>query len=97
MIARVATLKVRTDRIDEIVKYYNDSIFPVVSQKQGFRGGYLLTDRKTGDCLAVGYWDYEDQALADERDSQFKERISTIQEYVVSPPVWRIYEVSLKY
>lgn len=97
MIARVATLKVRTDRIDEIVKYYNDSIFPVVSQKEGFRGGYLLTDRKTGDCLAVGYWDAEDQALADERDGQFKERINMIQEYVVSPPAWRIYEVSLKY
>lgn len=97
MIARVATLKVKTDKMDEIVKYYNDSVFPVVSQKQGFRGGYLLTDRNTGDCLAVGYWDAEDQILADERDGQFKERINAIEEYVVSPLAWRVYDVSLKY
>jgi hypothetical protein len=37
VIARVTTLRVKTDKLDEVKKYYDDGIVPVVNQKKGFQ------------------------------------------------------------
>ena len=97
MIARVTTLRVKADKLDEVKKYYDDGIVPIVNQKKGFQGGYLFTDRNTGNCIAIGFWDTEEEAIADEKNTQFQDRISTITKFVVAKPVWQIYEVASKY
>jgi hypothetical protein len=97
MIARVTTLQAKADKLDEVKKYYDEVIFPTVRQRKGFQGGYFLSDRKTGTCFCVGFWDSEKDALNDERSKQFITRVSSVTDLVETPPVWSIYEVASKY
>jgi len=97
MIARVTTIQAKAGKLDEVKKYYDESIFPVVKQRKGFQGGYILTDPKTGCCVCIGFWDNEQNALTDEHSGQFKTRVNQVTELIKGTPIWTMYEVSSKY
>ena len=57
--ARVVRLKNDPAKIDAGIKRWTSEILPLVKKQAGFRGASLLGNRKTGDGLAVTYWDSE--------------------------------------
>jgi hypothetical protein len=97
MIARLSRFQVRLDKLDEVKKIIDSSVIPAAKKQQGFQSGYLLIDRKTGNCLTLGFWDTAKNALADERSGHFQQRAAMSQEFYSVPPVREIYEVSSEY
>ena len=93
MIARVTRYQVNVDKIDESIKAFKESVIPAVKQQKGYRSGYLLTDRKTGKCITIAFWDSEKDAIADEQSGHYQKRVDTGKDRFISPPVREIYEV----
>ncbi len=88
MFARFTTVQVNADKIDEVIKLYDESVVPGGKAQKGFCGIYLFTDRKTGNGVSVSLWESEEDAVANEQVGKFAE-------YFTAAPVQEGYEVSV--
>ena len=96
MFARLTMFQVKSDKLGETIKRFQESVIPAAKSRKGFHGGYLLTDRKTGKCVSVALWDSEEDIIADEQSGHYQERVSIGKESFTTPPVREIYEVSVQ-
>ena len=94
MFARVITFPFNIDKLDEAAKRFEDRVIPAMKLQKGFRGGYLLTDRKAGKGISMTLWDSEADAIADEESGKLKERSSWFNDFFKAPPVREGYEIS---
>ena len=85
--ARVNYRQIQSDRMDEAIRTYRDSVVPVVSARRGCVAAFVLTDRSTGKLVAIALWESE----ADMRASQPPGDVDAI---AGGPPVREHYEVS---
>ena len=95
MIARVNTFQVASDKVDETIKSFKEDVFPAVKLQKGYRSGYLLTDRKTGKCISIGFWDGEKDAVADEQSGAYQKRVDTGKNLYTALPVRELYDVTV--
>jgi len=96
MFARLTTVQVRIDKIDETIKVFEEGIVPAAKSQKGFCGAYLLTDRKTGKGIAISLWDSEADALANEQGGYYQEQVSKVAPFFTTAPVREGYEVSVQ-
>jgi heme-degrading monooxygenase HmoA len=96
MFARFTIVQVDADKIDAVIKLYEDSVVPGGKEQKGFCGIYLFTDRKTGKGYSISLWDSEEDAIANEQSGYYKEQVSKFAEYFTAPPVQEGYEVSVQ-
>ena len=96
MFARFTIVQVDSDKVDEVIKLYEDSVVPGGKAQQGFRGIYLFTDRKTGKGYSISLWDSEADAVAKEQSGYYKEQVGKFAQYFTAPPVQEGYEVSVQ-
>lgn len=94
MFARLTIVQVKMDKLDESVKLYEDNVIPAVKSQKGFRGDYLLTDRKTGKGVSITLWDSEEDAIANEQSGYYQEQLGKFKDLFTAPPVREGYEVS---
>lgn len=66
MHARVTTMEMNPERVDEAVATLEEEDLPTFRQIDGFRGFTLVLNRTTGKVIATSYWDSEEQMLAAE-------------------------------
>ena len=57
MIARMASVRVAPERIDEIVDRYRETVRPVHQRSEGLLNHYVLVDRQSGQMRIIGFWD----------------------------------------
>ena len=62
MHARVTTLEVPPDRMDDATRHVQEQVFPRLSQMEGFKGFIALGSRQSGKLKGVAFWESE-QAL----------------------------------
>ena len=62
MHARVTTLEVPLDRVDDARRYVQEQVLPRLSQMDGFKGFVALDSRQSGKLQGVAFWESE-QAL----------------------------------
>jgi heme-degrading monooxygenase HmoA len=96
MFARLTTFQIKIDKMDEILKVYEESVVPAAKSQKGYRGTYLLTDRKTGKGIAVTLWDSEQDAVANEQSGYYQEQVGKFKDAFTAPPVREGYEVSVQ-
>ena len=96
MFARLTTIKVKIDKIDEAIKLYDKSVVPAARTQKGYCGAYLLTDRKTGNGISITLWDSEKDALANEENRYYQEQVVKFLDFFMAPPVREGYEVSVQ-
>lgn len=96
MFARLTSVQVNAEKIDEVIKIFDDNVVPAAKSQKGYSGAYLLTDRKTGKCYALSLWDNEEDAIANEQSGYYKEQVGRFAEFMTAPPVQEGYEVSLQ-
>ena len=96
MFARLTIVQVNSDKLDECVKIFDESVIPAAKSQRGFCGGYLLTDRKTGKGISFTLWDSEEDAIANENSGYYQEQLSKFKDLFTAPPVREGYEVSLQ-
>ena len=66
MHARVNTLQMDSQRIDDALRQLEEQDIPRFREIEGFRGFTVLADRSSGKVIATSYWDSEEQMLASE-------------------------------
>jgi len=94
MFARVTTIQIKSNKIDEAIKIYDESVTPARKAQRGSCGGYLLTDRKTGKGVAITLWASEADAIATEHSGYYQEQLTKFKDVFAAPPVREGYEVS---
>ncbi len=96
MFARVTNVQTKVDKLDETIKIFEESVLPAAKSQKGYRGAYLLTDRKTGKGVSISLWDSEEDAVANEESGYYQEQVSKFKDFFIAPPVREGYEVSLQ-
>lgn len=91
MFARLSTGPVKSEKLDELIKIYKESIIPVAKSQDGICGAYLLANRETGKVISIAFWDKEDDA-ANEQTGYYQE-LSKTKYLLTAAPVCEIYEV----
>ena len=94
MIARVGRFQVKAGKQDEFKELIETRVFTRVQQHKGYRNGYLLMDRKTGNCITIGFWGTEEEAQADARSVSPQEQERLYETFLTEPPVIELYEVA---
>ena len=93
MIARITKYQIDPDSIEESIRNFNEKIIPAVKLQKGYRKGYLLIARKTGQSITIAFWDSEKEALADEQGGNYQTRVDTGKGRYKTPPIRELYEV----
>jgi len=96
MFARLTIVQVKIDKLDETMKIFEESVIPAAKSQKGYRGAYLLTDRKTGKGISLTFWNTEKNAIANEKSGYYQEQLNKFKGLFTAPPVREGYEVSLK-
>ena len=66
MHARITTLDLEPERLDEAVAQLEEEDLPTFRSIDGFRGFTLMLDRKRGRVVATSYWATQDHMQASE-------------------------------
>ncbi len=66
MHARINTLQMDPQRIDDALRQVEQNDIPAFREIDGFRGFTVLVDRSSGKVVATSYWDSEEQMHASE-------------------------------
>lgn len=58
------------EKVDEGIRQFRDVVIPAYKDVAGFKGGYMLVDRKKGKLIGVTLWATEADMHATEATSQ---------------------------
>ncbi len=64
MHARVTTLEVPPDRMDDATRHVQEQVLPRLSQMEGFKGFIALGSRQSGKLQGVAFWESEEALRA---------------------------------
>jgi heme-degrading monooxygenase HmoA len=64
MHARVTTLEVTPDRMDDAKRHVQERVLPRLSQMEGFKGFVALGSRQSGKLQGVAFWESEEALRA---------------------------------
>jgi len=96
MFARLTIVQMKTDKLDETIKIFEDSVVPAAKSQKGYQGAYLLTDRNSGKGISISLWDSEEDAIANEQSGYYQEQVGRFKNFFTAPPVQEGYEVSIQ-
>jgi heme-degrading monooxygenase HmoA len=96
MFARITLVQIKQGRLDEAIQLFAESVVPAAKSQNGFRAMYLLSDRGTGKGIAIGFWESEADALANEQSGYYQEQLGKFRDLFAGPPVREAYEVSVQ-
>lgn len=96
MFARLTSMEIKAERIDDAIKIYKKSVIPAAKSQKDFLGAYLLSDRQTGKFISITFWKSEEDALANERNRYYQEQLVKFIDLLQSPPIREGYEVGVK-
>ena len=64
MHARVTTLEVPPDRMDDATRHVQEQVLPQLSQMEGFKGFIALGSSQSGKLQGVAFWESEEALRA---------------------------------
>ncbi len=96
MFARITIVQGNPDQVDAGIRHYREQLLPEARKMAGFKGAYLLVDRKSGKNLGITLWDAESNMQA---SAAAANRLRAQAAGVVAaskPPVVETYEVAVQ-
>ena len=91
MWARVTTIHMPPDRLEESIRMVDDRVIPPLEGMAGYAGGYWLADRASGKAFTVAFWETEDALRAtDTAVSRLREMAASIDGTVESVEVFEV-------
>jgi heme-degrading monooxygenase HmoA len=94
MFARLGKYIFHIDKLDEAVKRYEDRVIPAMKSLKGYRGAYMLSDRRTGKGISMTLWDSEEDVITDEQSGLYQKQKDRYKDVFTAPTVREGYEVS---
>jgi len=96
MLARVSTIQGKPQQVEDGIRNYREQIMPAAKKMTGFKGAYLLVDRKSGKAVSITLWDTEKNLQASTKAAdQLRAQASQIVA-ASKPPAVEIYEVAVQ-
>jgi heme-degrading monooxygenase HmoA len=96
MYARVTIGQILLAKMDEAIGIYRNSVVPAAKQQMGFKGLYVLTNRKTGKGLTIALWETEADMTAGENSGYYQQQVAKFKDILGAPPVREAYEVTVQ-
>lgn len=96
MFARVSTIQGRPERVNEGIREYREQVMPAAQKMAGFKGAYLLADRKSGKSLGITLWETEKDLQASAVAANRPRAQAAQTAKATDPPVVEIYEVAIQ-
>jgi len=95
MFARVTITEGSPAGIDAAIRFMRETVLPQARSMRGFKGAYLLVDRKTGKGMGIALWETEAD-LNDSTEAANRLRAQYVQEATAQPPKVEVYEVAVQ-
>ncbi len=95
MFARVATIQGKPEKVNDSIRYFRENLISTAKTYQGFKGAYLMVDRKTGKTISLVMWETEKdlKATTSKADEITSERVKISG---ASPQTkYEVYEVAV--
>ena len=96
MFARLVSAQVGSDKFNKGITIWKEKDMPLTESVKGYRGAYLLTDRKTGKVISMTLWDSEEEAIADEQSALHQKQVDMYKGLLIGEPVAQYFEVNAK-
>jgi hypothetical protein len=94
VVARVTSVAVKPEDIDESTRLFDESVLPAARQEKGFMGALLLV-RDDGRAMAIDLCDTLENLRANERSGFYQAQIAKFAEKIVGHPTREVYEVAV--
>jgi heme-degrading monooxygenase HmoA len=94
MFARVSTIPGTPEHLEEAISYL--AAPATFRQAQGFKGNYLLVDRRIGKMLTITLWETEADMHATAQDVNLLRQEGARLAGAAEPPSVEVYEVAIK-
>jgi heme-degrading monooxygenase HmoA len=95
MHARITTIEMDPNRIDDSVQQVETEDVPGFKKIDGFRGFTMFVDRAGGKAIGISYWDSEEQMKASEDEVKDSRRRAAETGGAKSDPQVDRFEVAL--
>lgn len=95
MHARMSTIQMNPDRIDQAVGQLEEQDLPGWKELDGFRGFTLFADRSSGKVFGISYWDSKEQMDAAEAVVSDARQRAADTGGASAPPQVELFEVAL--
>jgi heme-degrading monooxygenase HmoA len=96
MYARVSIAQSKPGKTDEVIRIQRESVLPAAKQQKGFKGLYLLTDRKNNKGITITLRETEADMTAGEASGFYQQQVAKFKDVLSVPPVREDYEVSIQ-
>ncbi len=96
MFARVSIIQGKAEHVEEGIKDYKERMLPEARKMDGFKGAFLLVDRKSGKNLGITLWDTEKSMLASSAAANRLREKGAKAAAAQQPPAVEIYEVAVQ-
>ena len=94
MHARVVSMEMLPINVREAVRIYQERVVPAAREQRGFRGALMLTDAGAGEGPSISLWNSEEDMHASEVSGFYHRKLGELEDFFVSTPVRKHYEVS---
>ena len=95
MFAQVNSVQTATDKLAGLVKWAEEQL-PAFRETPGFKGLYLLADRRSGKVVTISLWDSDDDLRQNNEARGAQVRKEASSELGIAPTPVDIYEVVLQ-
>ncbi len=75
MYVRGTDVQVKSGKMQELIKAFDDSVVPAQNAQKGYQDSYLMTDASSGKAIAISLWETEADMLASESDGGYLQEI----------------------
>ena len=96
MFARILRSQLKVDKITDATRTFKEIVIPLCRKQQGFKGGYYMSDPKTGESVAMTIWESEEAMLANEASHFFQEQVARFIPFYAKPPIREAFEVTIR-
>ena len=95
MFAVLTIAQQKIDTLDDSIRIFKFKSLPANKMQKGFKGTYLLTNRKTGKTIVLNLWESKDDAVNTEQSGYCQSQMEEFNNLCTTPPVHEWYEVSV--
>jgi len=86
MYARVTTVHLRVQAMEDAIKIYEESIIPAAKKQSGFKTAFFFSNRNAGKFVLITIWESIDFALANQKTGYYQEQIDKLSDFMVVKP-----------
>ncbi|MCI0829070.1 MAG: antibiotic biosynthesis monooxygenase [Chloroflexi bacterium] len=94
MYVRGTDVQVKSGKMQDLIKAYDDSVVPAQKAQKGYQGSYLMTDASSGKALAISVWETEADLVASGDSGYVQEALTKLADLFEDSPKLDNYELS---